>query len=70
MINTTLKELFILHTKLYLVLGKAVEVITPTGPIPATALSIDEHFRLVVRYSDGREAALSQGEVSVRPGKE
>ena len=53
-----------------MVLGKAVEVITPTGPIPATALSIDEHFRLVVRYSDGREAALSQGEVSVRPGKE
>lgn len=53
-----------------LVLGKPVEVITPAGHIPATALAIDEHFRLVVRYSDGREAALSQGEVSVRPGKE
>lgn len=53
-----------------LVLGKPVEVISSTGREPATALAIDEHFRLVVQYSDGREAALSQGEVSVRPAKE
>lgn len=53
-----------------LVLGKPVEVISSTGRQPAAALAIDEYFRLVVRYSDGREAALSQGEVSVLPGKE
>lgn len=50
-----------------LVLGKPVEVITPAGSVPATALAIDDHFRLVVRYPDGREEALSQGEVGISP---
>ena len=32
----------------------------------AFALEIDDQFRLVVEYPDGRRAALSAGEVSVR----
>ena len=37
----------------------------PPAPRPP-ALSIDDEFRLVVEYDDGRREALSAGEVSVR----
>ncbi len=36
------------------------------GDIPARSLYIDEDFRLVVRYGDGRIESLSSGEVSIR----
>lgn len=36
-------------------------------PKPAIALQIDEDCRLVVRWPDGRTAALNSGEVQVRP---
>ena len=38
----------------------------PASRTEATALSIDDEFRLVVEYDDGRREALSAGEVSVR----
>ena len=33
----------------------------------ATAMEIDDDFRLHVRYPDGREEYLQSGEVSVKP---
>ena len=46
--------------------GNRVQLITPASRTEATALSIDDEFRLVVEYDDGRREALSAGEVSVR----
>lgn len=48
-------------------IGRAVTVHTPTGSYPATVIGIDDECRLIIRDSDGRESALSTGEVSVRP---
>lgn len=49
------------------VLGRRVEVVGGAQPPrPATALSIDDACRLVVRYDDGTTAALAGGEVSVK----
>ena len=47
--------------------GKEVDVISGSERIPATALDIDDDFRLHVRYLDGREEYLQSGEVSVKP---
>lgn len=49
------------------VLGQPVEVLHGDKAIPAHALDLDRDFRLLVRYHDGREEALSSGEVRVRP---
>lgn len=46
--------------------GKPVQLITPTSRQEATALEIDDEFRLVVILPDGTRQALSTGEVSVR----
>ena len=46
--------------------GNQVQLITPVSREEAFALEIDDQFRLVVEYPDGRRAALSAGEVSVR----
>lgn len=46
--------------------GNPVQLITPVSREEAFAVEIDDEFRLVVEYSDGRRAALSAGEVSVR----
>ena len=46
--------------------GNPVQLITPTARQEAIAVDIDDEFRLVVEYPDGRRAALSTGEVSVR----
>ena len=49
-------------------LGKEINILHPDGShSPATALSVDRNYRLVVRLADGREALLNSGEVSVRP---
>lgn len=50
-----------------LLTGVRVVVHAPSGQRPATALRVDEDCRLIVRYDDGVEAALSTGEVSVKP---
>ena len=46
--------------------GQQVQLITPAAREEAFAVAIDDDFRLVVEYPDGRRAALSTGEVSVR----
>ena len=46
--------------------GNQVQLITPSSRQEAFAVGIDDQFRLVVEYPDGRRAALSSGEVSVR----
>ena len=46
--------------------GNPVQLITPAAREEAFAVAIDDEFRLVVEYPDGRRAALSAGEVSVR----
>ena len=48
-------------------LGKSINVIRGDTVTPATALDIDRECHLLVRYEDGKEEALSSGEVSVRP---
>lgn len=47
-------------------LGKEVKLVRPTGETQATALDVDGGFALRVRLADGREEAVSSGEVSVR----
>ncbi len=47
--------------------GKRITVIHGSDRRPADALRLDDNLRLVVRYEDGTEDALSSGEVSVRP---
>lgn len=49
-----------------LTLGREVQVIVGEDRRPATAVGIDEEFRLLVDYPDGSQEALSAGEVSVR----
>lgn len=48
-------------------LGKPVRVHSPRGDYEATALDLDESYRLIVRRSGGELESLSSGEVSVRP---
>lgn len=59
------------YTEIYrrrsLVIGKRVQVITPTSRRLAYALDIDGTCRLVVRYEDGTVDQLSSSEVSVLP---
>ena len=47
--------------------GRQVTVLFADGTSrPASALGIDEECRLLVRYEDGTQAALSSGEISLR----
>ncbi len=48
------------------VIGKTVTVIAAGHKDNALVLGIDDACRLLVRYDDGREAALSSGEISIR----
>ena len=52
-----------------LTLGRPVRLITPTQEREATALDIDEDFRLLVELPDGTRQAVRTGEVSVRGPK-
>ena len=58
------------YTKRQIVLGKEVEVYGGTAePRRAVAYGVDGECHLLVRYTDtGEEAALSSGEVRIRPG--
>ncbi len=47
-------------------IGRDILVLKHDGAVPANAVSVDDSCRLVVRYADGTEEALSSGEVSVR----
>lgn len=46
--------------------GREITVIRNTGEQRGTAVSIDEHFALNVRWEDGSTEKLSSGEVSIR----
>ena len=46
--------------------GKGITVKAPAGDRDATALGVDDQCRLLVRYTDGGEDALSAGDVSIR----
>ncbi len=49
-----------------LAIGKRIEVLAPDGAKRAKALDVDEDCRLLVRYEDGAEEALSSGEIRIR----
>jgi BirA family biotin operon repressor/biotin-[acetyl-CoA-carboxylase] ligase len=53
------------YRKRSFLLGKEIRILRGNAAQKATALAIDDHFRLVVRYPDGKEEALDSGEVSV-----
>jgi len=55
------------YKKRSFLIGKHINVLRGGSSRPAKALDIDGECRLVVRYEDGSEEALSSGEVSVRP---
>ena len=46
--------------------GKEIIVLQNGKETPATALGIDDNFRLLVKYKDGTKGALSFGEVSIK----
>ena len=48
------------------VIGRDIDVISPSGTRRALALDIDRDCRLLVRYENGEIARLSSGEVSIR----
>ena len=47
-------------------LGHPIFVIKNDKKIPALALDIDDDFRLLVRYENGKEEYLSSGEISIK----
>ena len=47
-------------------LGKKVTVIANNNETDATAFSIDDDCRLVVRFIDGSEKALNSGDVILK----
>lgn len=49
-----------------LAIGRRVTVISAAGSRPAEAFGLDDQCRLLVRYDDSSEAALSSGEISIR----
>lgn len=54
------------YRKRSFLLGKKISVFRGKDTLEATALDIDDDFRLIVRYDDGDKEALDSGEVSVR----
>ncbi len=47
-------------------LGKPIRVIRNGAEASAIALDVDDKFRLLVRYEDGREELLSSGEIGIK----
>ncbi len=64
--NLASRPFFEEYRKRSVTVGESVTVLGRGEPRKAFALAIDDECRLVVRYEDGREEALSSGEVSVR----
>lgn len=54
------------YRKRSLVIGKEIQVISIDDCKPATALDIDDDYRLVVEYEDGKIEHLLSGEISVK----
>lgn len=66
-VNMGAREYFPEYKKRCFLLGKEINVLRDGEAIPATAVDINEHCHLLVRYTDGSEEYLSSGEVSIRP---
>lgn len=50
-----------------MVIGRPIQVISPSGVRNAYALDVDKDCRLIVRYEDGTVDQLSSAEISIRP---
>ncbi len=46
--------------------GMKINIISPSGTVPAVLRGIDEECRLIVGYEDGSEGTVSSGEISIR----
>lgn len=46
--------------------GEMINVISGEKTEPATLIDVDEECHLIIRYEDGREDAISSGEISIR----
>ena len=58
------------YKKRSFMIGRDILVLRGDKQMEAVAVDIDDECRLIVRYADGREEALSSGEVSTKvPGK-
>lgn len=64
--NFEKKEFISEYKKRSIVIGKDVSVVTPTSSRRARVLDIDDKCRLIVRYENGDEEAVSTGEISIR----
>jgi BirA family biotin operon repressor/biotin-[acetyl-CoA-carboxylase] ligase len=64
--NFEKKEFISEYKKRSIVIGKDVSVVTPTSSRRASVLDIDDKCRLIVRYENGDEEAVSTGEISIR----
>jgi BirA family biotin operon repressor/biotin-[acetyl-CoA-carboxylase] ligase len=64
--NFAKKEFIDEYKRRSIVIGKTVSVVTPTSGRKAKVLDIDDKCRLLVRYEDGSEEAISTGEISIR----
>lgn len=64
--NFSKKEFIGEYKKRSMVIGKDVMVVSPNDSVNASVLDIDDECRLIVRYEDGREEAVSTGEISIR----
>ena len=49
-----------------ILVGRKINVIRGERTVGAVATGIDDYARLLVRYEDGTEEAISAGEVSIR----
>lgn len=54
------------YRKRSLVIGRTVQVLSAGSCKTATALGIDENYRLLVEYEDGKREALFSGEISIK----
>lgn len=54
------------YRKLSLAVGKEVTVISAAGQERALVTGVDDECRLLVKFSDGKEKALSYGEISIK----
>ena len=57
------------YRKRCFVIGKDIDIISGKSVIKARAIAVNDDCSLQVRYPDGREQALSSGEISIRVSK-
>lgn len=66
-VNMDVRAYYPQYRKRCFLLGKEINVLRGGNTIPATAIDINEHCHLLVRYANGNKEYLSSGEVSIRP---